>query len=553
MAEIHGVKFDSLETIPDLIAYASAKYNTRNAISYFKDKTVIVSKNYLELHLDVMKMAYYIKSLNLKSKNICLIGECSYEWIVSFYALSWAGFIPVLIDSELSGDDIYELMVDVESTIVILDNSKKRSVLLENAKRTGIATIDLYDDISPNNTLYPSVRSYLHNSDEKTIACAKWAPEDTGLIVFTSGTTGKHKAVMLSHKNLCADLFVSYFLAGQGKHYSTIAILPVHHMLQLTTGIQTPIYVGCPICIGRGKRFISQSIKQFTPSILILVPSVIEMMRKKIWADIRLKKREKHIKVATMISQLLMKCHIDIRRHIFADIHSALGGNLKTIISGGAPIDKETVQEFRRWGINIFNGYGITECSPVVSCNRISHQRDGSVGMVDLEPYCSVKIIDGEICVSGEIVMKGYYNDIETTNQVIKNGWFMTGDLGYIDSDNYLFITGRKKNLIILSNGENVSPEELELIYSKIDGVKDIIVYSKEIEHDNILAAIVVPDETTMATVENIQAYFEEKFNSQNSALPPYKRIYEVNIREKDFVKSSNGKVKRIKENYTSC
>lgn len=551
MAEIYGAKFETFATIPELITYASEKYNTRNAISFFSNKTTIINKNYLELHSDVMKTAFYLQNLQLNSKHICLIGECSYEWIVSFYAASWAGFVPVLIDSELSSEDICELAADADASLAILDKGKKRAALIKSLEEKSIASIDFHEDILSNQKNIISIRTFLNQNGEKAVICTNWLPDDTGLIVFTSGTTGKHKAVMLSHKNLCADLFVSYYLAGQGKHYATVAILPVHHMLQLTTGIQTPIYVGCPICIGGGKRYISQSIKQFAPSILILVPSVIEMVRKKIWTEIRLQNKEKKVKAAGIISDLFMKFHIDIRKILFADIHSALGGNLKTIISGGAPIDEETIQEFRRWGINVFNGYGITECSPVVSCNMPSHQRIGSVGKTGLKPYCVTKIIDGEVCISGDIVMKGYYNDTEATNQAIQDGWFMTGDLGYIDPDNYLFITGRKKNLIILSNGENVSPEELELIYSRIEGIKDIIIYSKKIDNGSILAAIVVPDETLMAGIEDMQRYFDEKFNLQNAALPPYKRVYEVTIRTKDFIKSSNGKVKRIKENYT--
>jgi long-chain acyl-CoA synthetase len=387
------------------------------------------------------------------------------------------------------------------------------------------------------------------------VPCTKNSGDDTALIVFTSGTTGKNKAVMLTHKNLCANLFLSVTaLDGDEDNHATLAVLPVHHMFQLTTGIQCPIYVGATICIGKGRKYLAQSIKKFNPTILMLVPAAIEMIRKKIWAEVRLQKKEGTFTKAIGASDFLRaRLNIDVRKKLFKKIHDTLGGNLRTIISGGAPIDPETVREFKSWGIDIFNGYGITECSPVVSCNTPSENCVGSVGKAGINPYCAVKIIGGEVCVSGDIVMKGYFGDEAATAQVIRNGWFHTGDLGHIDDDGYLFITGRKKNLIILSNGENISPEELEIYYSKIEGIKDILVYDKQVGRESILSAIIVPSEEFIAQNENLQGYFTEQFNKLNPNLPPNKRIYEIGVRRTDFVKSSNLKIKRIKENYELC
>ena len=551
ISEIRGVKFNSFQTIPELITYACGKYPDRTAVSYYADNVTIINKSYTDLHKDVMHIAEYLRSQCVAPGRICLLGECSYEWIVSFYAISWAGATPVLIDCELPDEDICALINEVGAQCVMLDKADNHKKLTGSLSENKIRLIGLRKYTGGN-----SVEKILGYCDRNHLPCNQWNPDDIGLIVFTSGTTGKNKAVMLTHKNMCSNLFLSFYLAGQyylsraSNKYSTVAVLPVHHLLQFTTGVQCPIYVGCPICIGRGKRYLTQSIKQFQPSILILVPSVIEMIRKKIWAEARLNNRESKLIRAMRISDFFRKIGIDLRYFLFSDIHKVLGGNLRTIISGGAAIDTDTIREFRSWGINIFNGYGITECSPVVSCNMPKRNRDGSVGFSGLEPFCSVKIIDGEICVKGNIVMKGYYNDEVATEQAFKNGWFRTGDLGYIDDDGFLFITGRSKNLIILSNGENVSPEELELVYSRISGIKDILIYSKSKGRDTILSAIVVPNDDVVQN-DNLQEYFDEAFRIQGKLLPVYKRVYEVNIRNADFIKSSNGKIKRIEENYS--
>ncbi|GHU82504.1 hypothetical protein AGMMS50284_4480 [Clostridia bacterium] len=547
MGSLLSVDFDTFDVVPGLIDFVAKKYGERIAVSYYVSKTEISSKTYKALFDDVRRLAYWLKQRKLDFKRICLIGECCYEWIVSFYAISWIGAIPVLIDCELPMPDTLELANISEAEFIIMGNSENKADALKTLSTRELDVLK-FDDGKDS----ISVRSILNQRPSLDLQYVSSNPDDTALIVFTSGTTGKNKAVMLSHKNLCSDLFISYYLAGQGKHHSTVAVLPVHHMLQLTTGIQTPIYVGCPICIGRGKRYISQSIATFKPSILILVPSVIEMMRKKIWADVRVKGIENKLLKAMRFSDVLLKFGIDIRRKIFSSIHTAFGGNLKTVISGGAPISDDTVSEFRTWGINIFNGYGITECSPVVSCNMPRRFRDGSVGLTNMSPYSSVKIIDGEICVSGDIVMKGYYGDEAATNEAFVNGYFKTGDLGHIDSDGYLYITGRKKNLIILNNGENVSPEELEIIFSKIVGIKDVIICSKEIGREMILNAIVVPTDDFAGKI-NLQEYFDEQFALVSSSLPVHKRVYKVNIRTNDFITSSGGKVKRVEENLALC
>ena len=489
-------QYNSFGNISELIQYAASKHHEKTAVSYFSNKTDVVDKTYDELHSDIMKLAFYIRSKDLSFKPIGLIGDCSYEWIVSFFAIIWAGSYPVLIDNALSAEDTMNLLKSGDVKNVILECKKSNKELIDQVKKQ-MFIIGLRNNGPECDDVYDFVEMLIQNESNKLENYVEVNPEDLALIVFTSGTTGNNKAVMLSHRNICADIDVSYYyMPGKGKQTAIFAVLPVFHMLQITTGILTPIYVGAKICIGRGKRYIVQGINRYQPSILVLVPSVVEMFRKKIWAEARLNGKEKKLLNSMKLSNALLSIGIDVRKKMFADIHKSLGGNLDNIICGGAPISIETVKEFRTWGIDVWNGYGITECSPVVVCDVEGHNKDGSIGYVGEDEMCTyrkVQIIDGEVCVKGDIVMKGYYNNENATQEAFCDGYFKTGDLGIIDEEGFLFITGRKKNLIILENGENISPEELEGIFSKIEGVKNLLVHSKKVGHGNILSAIVVP------------------------------------------------------------
>lgn len=544
-----------IKLVSELIAYSFEKYGDQTAVTYFCDKTSLTTKNYKELNRDVKRLAYYLEMQGLASTPICLIGDCSYEWIVSFYAIIWMGAYPVLIENGLSTQETLDLVKKVNSSTVLMDISKTNLSLVDELNNIGITVSGLRKTITNKMTVTVWVEDIIIEEKREKAYFASCNVDDTALIVFTSGTTGANKAVMLSHRNLCSDLIIAENILGKNKQSSTVAILPVNHMLQITAGIMMPIYVGVPIGIGKGRRFFLNSLKQFSPSVLVLVPAVVEMIRKKIWAEARLNGKENSLKVATMLSGMFLKIGIDLRRTLFRQIHQTLGGNLKTVLCGGAPISIQTVKEFRAWGIDIYGGYGITECSPIVSCNTKSKSKDGSVGLVnnkEIRQYCEVKIVDDEVCIRGDIVMKGYYNDETATYEAFCDGYFKTGDLGYIDKDGFLFIKGRSKNLIILENGENVSPEELEHFFSKIEGIKDLLVCTKEVGGKTILRAIVVPTED-YKNKEALQQYYTAEFTEISSKLPSHKRIYVVDIRTKDFIMSSSGKIKRIEENYQLC
>jgi len=538
----NNTNIDSFMTIKELIAFSAKKYGDDPSIIYYDDNSIVV-KSYNDLYNDITKRGNYLYKNNYQNKKISLIGNLNYDWIVNFYSIIFAKSIPVLIDNELSFEDISELMSKVNVDAVVIDDIKKQNLLMGILNKN-VSFLELSSNTKD------------IDDDDLDFLKIKSSPDDGAVIVFTSGTTGSNKAVLLSNRNLCSNLFLSHSFIkdsiSKSAYSSTVAILPPHHMFQITAGINMPIHIGAPICIGRGRKYIAQDIERFKPTTLTLVPAAIEMIRKRIWLKAKNNNQEKTLKRAMNISNFLLKFKIDARKFIFSKLTNSLGGNLEKIISGGAPLDNHIAEDFRAWGIEIYNGYGITECSPVVSCNSKKYYRKNSVGKIIKNPYYDVKIVDDEILVKGDIVMKGYYKDNESTSKVMENGWFKTGDLGYIDKDNYLYISGRKKNIILLENGENICPEELELIYSRIGGVKDLLIYSEQSKNTKIIKCVVVPTKELIENNIELRPYFEKEFDIINSKLPYYKQVYDISIRYLDFIKSSNLKIKRIKENYAS-
>lgn len=304
---------------------------------------------------------------------------------------------------------------------------------------------------------------------------------------------------------------------------------------------------GYTIHINSSLRNISADLVRVKPQSLFLVPLFVETLYKNVWNTIEQKGKTKAVKTLIKISNALLKIGIDVRRKLFSSVLDAFGGNLDTIICGGAPLNSKYISGFRDFGINLLNGYGITECSPVVSVNRNKHYKDGSVGLILNE--CRVKIDspdkngEGEVCVKGSIIMQGYYKMDEETKAVIKDGWFHTGDLGYVDKDNFLYITGRKKNLIILSNGENVSPEELENILQNIPLVNEVIVYEKDFK----IIAEVYPDMEYVEknNIMDIQLSLNSSVAEINKELPKFKQINVVVVRDTEFEKTTTKKIKR--------
>ena len=359
-------------------------------------------------------------------------------------------------------------------------------------------------------------------------------PEDTASIFLTSGTTGKRKGVMLSHKNIMADI------NGSSRLYipegNTLEVLPFHHAFGLVVALWMVYNYEYPTYISSGLRRITKELKLAKPQTMMMVPLFVETFHKQIWATARKEGKEKKLRMAVKLSDFLMKLGIDLRKVFFKDIQNTFGGNLEYVICGGAPLDPMYVKEFRTFGIEILNGYGTTECSPCASVNRNHYKKDGSIGLA--LPDVQFKVAeDGEVWIKGDIVMQGYYKDPEATAAVLKDGWYATGDLGSIDENGFITLTGRKKNLIILASGENVSPEELEEKLLRDPMIEEVIVR----EENGEIAAEIYNSHLTDETKAEIQQSVE-RFNK---TIPMYKRITKVHFRDTEFEKTTTKKIKR--------
>ncbi len=507
---------DDMNNIKDMLDLSIKKYPNEIAFSYEVDGKHI-DKTYQEVYDESIILSNYFYK-NYKNEHIAIISENSYNFIILLFGIVLSGNICVIIDKDLDSKHIEKLLKISDSKVIYYSNKycpfikemKYKSFIIEDTKE------------------------YL-NIGKKYLNKNKIDDDKTSIIFFTSGTTGFNKAVMLSQKNIVKNVIgASSIFKPSG---SVVSFLPFHHAFGLITGIFKPFNYGVPVLINSSLKYILDDFKYYKPETVFVVPLFVETFYKQIWKNARKTKKEKKLKAAIKLSNTLLKVGIDLRKKLFKSILNEFGGNLNYMICGGSYLDKKYVKWFRSIGINILNGYGITECAPVVSVNRNHHFKDGSIGQLckDVE----VKIIDGEICIKGDIIMKGYYKDKKATDEVLIDGYFHTGDLGYIDDDGFLFITGRRKNLIILSNGENISPEMIESDLLKDDAVCEVVVY----EENNKIIASIFPQEEYLGD----QEYFDDLVYKYNKGKPKNHQIALVILRNEEFIKNNNKKILRDK------
>lgn len=512
--------------LKDMIKSHADKNPDKIAFSYSAGKNQIICKTYREFSNDVDAIGTFLYTKNFRNSHIAVIGGNSYEWIVVFMAIVNGGNVAVPIDKEQSPDKIKQLLEQSDCEAAIISGTVMKK--FECSEMTVFQMDNFSEYISKGQKLIESGNCEYINY--------KVNIETLAAIFFTSGTTGNCKGVMLSQKNIVTDINSgcrNFYLGG-----NTVAILPFHHTFGLITAVFMVFNYGQQIYINKSLKRVQKDMQMVKPKAVFLVPLFVETFYKTIMDTVRKSNKEKVLVCAASISNILLKFGIDLRKKLFNSVRDAFGGNLEYVICGGAPLDPKYVKIFRSWGINILNGYGITECSPVISVNRNYYYRDGSTGQVIDE--CKVKISDeGEILVKGNNVMLGYYKDDESTRQVLNDGWYSTGDIGYVDDDEFLVIAGRKKNLIILSNGENISPEELEAPILLDDAVSEAVVYGE----NGMLTVQVFPVKEYM----NNKEYFENMIDKLNRNQPQYMRINKVVIRQTEFIKSSTKKILRHK------
>lgn len=509
--------------LKDLIKYCADTYGEKTAF-WYKKKGEEIRVSFKQLKADVDAFGTYLHSKGYKNAHIAVMGENSYEWVVSYFSIVNGGNVVVPIDKEATAEDV-KLQLEISDTTLFIHSDTYKDVAeycgIENMNMKSFSAL-LHEG---EDAVEKGENSFIHTIIDVEKLCA---------IVFTSGTTAAPKGVMLNHRNLTRDLIISsknLQLPG-----GTVALLPFYHTYGFMACILCPMLKGFSIFINTSLKRVFDDIKYAQPKYVAVVPMILVAMYDKIWNSIRNQGKERVCRIAIKSSNILLNAGVDIKRKVFRQVFEALGGNLEMIICGGAALDKKYVTGFRDIGIKVTNGYGITECAPIVTTMRNKHYAPASVGAI--QPELEVRIVDGEVQIKGPIVFMGYYKNIRATADAFEEDWFKTGDLGSIDDDGLLYITGRKRNLIILSNGKNVLPEELEaLVLCEIPEVKEVIVYGK----DNSIIAEVYPDEN----IENVQMVIRSKTDHLNKKLPSYKQIGSVKFRNTEFPKTTTKKIKR--------
>ena len=478
------------------------------------------------------------------------------------------GAVTVAIDKELPSEDIGGIIGSTACKAVIYGKSATTKIkeLLQNGSLKSVEMLisvvpdDMFEAEDLGGRTLVSLAQLqdkgrmLYAGGDNSYYDYKIDTNKLASIVFTSGTTGKGKGVMLSQANIGLDMTLGMYNFDITR--KTLHVLPPHHTFGSTVNYVGHLSQGCEVYISSGIKHVSDEIKQQQPTHLILVPAFLEVMNRKIWATARKDGKEGLLKAMMKVSDLLRKVGIDVRRKLFSSVLRAFGGRLELVICGGAKLDEEIINTFDSLGITILNGYGITECAPLISANRNRYRKPGSVGTPILA--CRVKIDnpdengEGEICVKGPNVMLGYYNNPEATAEVFdKDGFFHTGDYGKLDEEGWIYITGRKKNLIILSNGKNVYPEEIEADLQKVEGVSEVVVYAGEsrVQKDKItIVAEIFPDAELLADkgITDAQEYFENQVKILNAKMPPYKAVKRVKLRDMEFQKNTSRKITRF-------
>jgi long-chain acyl-CoA synthetase len=545
--------FLQVSDLKDLLFKATSKFEEKDAFC-FKSGGGIESRTYGRFKDDVTALGTALLFEGFQGKKIALLGETSYEWVLSYFAVTCGVGAAVPIDKELPDAEIANIIADSGAAAVIFSGTFEDTI--QNIRTKGVryipmAPCDAKWTCPGLHELMILGRSLVEDGDKSFIR-TKIDPDAMASLIYTSGTTGKSKGIMLTHRSITAASSGALSLLDLGS--VCLSVLPCHHSFECTHGIIMMLQAGLTICINDSMRFFMQNLQLFKPDTICLVPLFLENMHKKIWETAAAKGITEQLKAAVAKSNELLARGIDKRDEFFADIQAAFGGRLKLIISGGAPLSADLMREFREFGIMVTNGYGTSECSPLISVNRNRYYKDGSVGLPIA--CCKVKIEnpdengEGEVWVSGPNVMLGYYNNDAATREVMKDGWLNTGDIGHMDRD-FLFLTGRSKNVIVLSNGKNIYPEEIEeFLSSSIPLIREIVVYAaRSAQGDETeLAAEVYPDFDVLpaADGEAVRTALQKEFARINRSLPLFKQVHHFTIRDSEFPKTTKKSIKRF-------
>lgn len=546
----------SFQNIREMIEWAADTYGERPAFSFAKGKAT-ERVSYITLRDDVRALTSELLARGVTGRHVILVGKLSYDWALLYYSVLSAGGVLVPLDRDWHAEELGETAKRADGAFLFLDEdiAEKRDAIIRTAKIAEESVLIGGEGLLP--LLTSGRRRYAE--DPALYHRATIDERAMSLLVFTSGTTGKGKGVMLTQRGVLDDITaVTPYVAFREK---TIGVLPPHHTYGSSVMLVGHVIIGAEVYISAGLRYVVKEMKAEKPGHMILVPLYLETFYRRILASLREKKKEALVFRMIKVSNALRKVGIDLRHKLFAEIRAAFGGELSMIVSGGAPINGEILAFFDAIGISTLNGYGITECSPIIAVNRSRRVVPGSVGTVldinDVRIDGANEDGEGEILVKGSNVMLGYYKDEAATTEAIgEDGYFRTGDYGKLTEDGILSITGRKKNLIILSNGKNVYPEEIESELIAVPGVQDVVVYEgksrRGMEHNAIVAEI-FPDAEYMERngITDVRAYLMGFVEAYNRTAVPYKKIAVLRIRKEDFPKNTLRKIMRFKMDMT--
>lgn len=500
-----------VSTIREIIVQAAETYQDASAIRYKISKKEIASKSYAQLREDSERFSKALEALGEQGNHIAITGMTSYSWLVSYLGTVNSASVAVPLDVSLPAEDMCELIDRADATIFVYDEIRADVAAMVRARCPKIKyLISMQKEEQDQEVL--SLWQLLEKSDKKCSIMPE--PDALCTIMFTSGTTGKSKGVMLSHRNLAEN--ATCFDMKIPPRTTALSVLPIHHAYCLTMDFLKGLSIGADICINDSLLRVAKNIKLFQPNMVLMVPLMIETMAKK-------------LEDAEGLPVDLVK------KEVF-------GEQFTTICSGGAYLNPAYIDLFAKYGVTIQQGYGMTECSPVISTNVSWNIRKDSVGQ--LIPNCEAKTVEEELWVRGSSVMMGYYKMPEETAQTLtEDGWLRTGDLGYVDQEGFVYLTGRKKNLIITKNGENVSPEELENKIGEHRLVQEILVR----ESEGVIEAEIFPDHeyAQKKEIKDIRAVLQEVIDTYNQGAPAYKRVYRLKIRDTEFAKTPSKKIKR--------
>ena len=560
-------KVEPITDLKDMLNKSYDKYKDNIAFKYKVGKNEIKTITYKEFIDDVNGLGTQLIKMGLLGKRIAVISENRYEWAVAYLATACGVGVVVPLDKSLPANEIESLII--RSGVEAIFYSKKYDEIMLDIKQRKTTDLRYYismnlserkDGVLSEREFIEKGKKLIEEGDRKFLD-AEVDREGMTFMLFTSGTTAMSKAVMLSHKNICSNIMDIASVLKLYEEDTLLSFLPIHHTFECTVGFLYPISAGASIAYCEGVKHIANNIKEFEITAMISVPALYEGIYKRVMKSIEKKGKTQEVEMMSKLTSILSKVGLDFKKTVFKEIHEQFGGKLRILVSGAAALDYKVEKGFNDLGFKMVQGYGLTETSPVLAAGNDFEQRIGSVGKV--LPNVKIKILNkdedgvGEIYVKAPYVMLGYYQNEEATKEVLDKEWFKTGDLGYIDKKGFLYLCGRRKSVIVLKNGKNVFPEEIENIINRIEGVKESFVFGRPEPDDEIdlkLGAKIVYDKDAMKETYGIQTEEEikekvwEKIKELNKTMPPYKYIKEVIVTEEELIKTTTQKIKRFEE-----